>query len=345
MKQEKITVEALQYYVPTFQKADKAMQILMNKDNLTAGEKNQLETLIILRTMTRNRIAELCGPLITKELNRIISTSTLKNNDLFNILYAAGIDGMCRGLRKFDTDKIDVSSTNYLFQWIVAYAKKELDAIEAPYGIPVSRFAKYKKISAIRKKLTEEHGRYATNEEVHEFLQSGKADLKTMIGKKTTTKKPSQANKNITIELIKEQEEFEQKMMNTLSLDPTIDYGLSHTDKIRPDTFDQTLFGLFCKEHQVNQKARLVLMSEVDAQFTNEEKQELKNIPQRQYANYVSQWKKIMKAKNGPLYNFLLQKQNTQEIFDEIDINHTIQNIEKNGEDTNPKEFERIFKK
>jgi hypothetical protein len=344
-KPNRITIDALKFYVPLFQEGYAAEERLLQEyATLTANERNHLETVMKLKELAAKKIAVLAGPLITREINKIIAASHLRNReDLFDILYYAGLDGMKRGLRRFDVDKINASSTNYLFQWIVTYAKKELIQLEAPFGIPPSRFQRYKKISAVRKNLSEAIGHYATNDEVFAYFQSGQADLKTMNGRVADREKASQANLAITFTLVEEQERFEKEMLAVELLEPLEDYSsrvqLSEHDST---PFSETVFGVFVTTYNVTEVARVVIMSDLSARdLTEAEVTVLQALPQKDYKNVSTQWKNLVKDINGPFYEFL--KENMNVGFNQFDIQDAIGSIEHYDKVINSQLYSILF--
>lgn len=345
-KEDRITVSALKYYVPLFHQGDWAeTKLIDNAESLTAAQRNQLQTLIKLKELSVNKIAELSGPLITREINKIIQSSHLRTrDDLFNILYYAGIGGMKRGLRKFEVDKMNASSTNYLFQWIVTYAKKELVALEAPFGIPPSRFQRYKKISAVRKRMSESLERYATNEEVFDYFQSGLADMRSMNGRVANKGKPSKANLDISVELIEEQERFEQEMLVVDLIDTQegfiVDSKMKEYDN---PPFRETLFGAFIDTYSFTDEARVVIMSDLHSDsFTAGDAKILAELPKKNYNKISTQWGNLMKDRNGPFYSFLVD--NADMGFSQFDIKSTIKAIEESNKRISPSSYKSLFK-
>lgn len=329
-KEDRITVDALKYYVPLFHQGDWAEQKLMEQgEELTPAARNQLQTVMKLKELSVNRIAELSGPLMTREINKIISTSHLRSHDdLFNILYYAGIGGMKRGLRRFEVDKMNASSTNYLFQWIVTYAKKELVALESPFGIPPSRFQRYKKISAVRKRLSDALERYATNDEVYDYFQSGQADMRSMNGRVANKGKPSQANLDISLELIEEQERFEKEMLVVDLMDTQ--EGFVADSRLREDNvplFSETAFGVFIDSYNFTDEAKVVLMSDLHSNsFTIKQAKLLEDLPKKNYNRISTQWSNLLKDKGGIFHQFLME--NIGSGFSQFDIRGAIAAIE-----------------
>lgn len=344
---DRVTVEALQYYVPIFHKGDEAAEKLLEPEKYSADELNSLRTIAKLKDLTVEKIAALAGPLITRELNKLIKNSHLNGReDLFDILYYAGINGMIKGMRHFDVDKLNKSSTNYLFQWIVTYAKKELNILEAPFGIAPSRFQRYKKISAVRKKLSEQMDRYATNEEVLEYFLSGKADLKTMNGKVEKDNKPYAVNQNMTLDIIEEQENFEQNLNYVNLLDPLEDYSAEvKLSESSSPIFEETLLGAFVLSYNFTEEAVAVIASDLNLNYLPDNlNSTIENISTTEYKSLSSRWKDLMRDVNGPFYDFLKEYikagSNSVENFDILD---TMKNIEEYKKNIKPSRYSVLF--
>lgn len=342
---DRITVESLQYYIPLFHIGDAATERLINEENLPIAEINALESQAYLKKLTVDKIAALSGPLITREINKLIKNSHLNGrDDLFDILYYAGINGMVKGLRHFSVDKINKSSTNYLFQWIVTYAKKELAVIEAPFGIAPSRFQRYKKISAVRKKLSEQIERYATNEEVLSFFLSGQADIKTMSGRLDKSDKPYAVNQNMTIDIIEEQENFEQNLNYVNLLDPLADYTaevkLSESAVV---PFVETAFGVFLHSYNFTHEAYAVLASDLKYSDVDDLVAECAvSLSSSEYKNLSGRWRDLLRDVNGPFYHFLVSLD--EEDFSEFDVAGTISAIESYNKPIKVDRYLPLFK-
>lgn len=338
---DRITVDALKHYVPYFHLGDQAKQKLEKSVGLTARETNILEAQIILRQIAIDQIALLSLPLIKRELKKLIDNSHIKHQEgLFNTLYVAGINGMEKGLRHFDVEKMKKSSTNYLFQWITTYAKKELNSLEAPLGIPPSKFQRFKKISAVRKKMEHSLGRKVTNEEVHEFFATGKADLKTMNGRVGSSDKPSQANLNITLDAIVEQQEFEKNLNEYQLFDPIDDYTadaqFSQYDEI---PFYETIFGVFLELYNFTEPARYVLMSELKTEY----KKHIDEIDfgKTTYKIVLSAWKELLKDPSGIFYDFLIQIKDSE--FEQFDVSSLLSVMKQSEENANKTKYLILF--
>lgn len=345
---DRVTVEALRYYVPIFHKGDEAAEKILEPEKYSIAELNSLRTTARLKDLCVNKIAALAGPLITREINKLIKNSHLNGReDLFDILYYAGINGMVKGMRHFDVDKLNKSSTNYLFQWIVTYAKKELNILEAPFGIAPSRFQRYKKISAVRKKLSEQLGRYADNEEVLEYFLSGKADLKTMNGRVEKDNKPFAVNQNMTLDIIEEQENFEQNLNYVNLLDPLEDYSadVKFSKKSSP-IFEETLLGAFVSSYNFTDEAIAVIVSDLNLDYiSGDTKKTIESLSPSDYKSFSARWKDLMRDVNGPFYEFLTEyAQIESNSFENFDILDTMKNIESYEKDIKASRYTVLFK-
>lgn len=340
---DRITVEALKYYVPFFHEGDQATEKLLKETELTPAERNSLETKSRLKKLATDKIAALSGPLITREINKLIKGSHLNGReDMFDLLYYAGINGLMKGLRHFDVEKINKSSTNYIFQWIVTYAKKELSIIEAPFGVAPSRFQKYKKISAVRKKMTDEIGHYATNEEVLEYFHSGKADVKNMSGRLNKPDKPYASNQSITMELVEEQENFEKNLNYVSLLDPLEDYSAEiKMSNAARDPFMESFFGVFLSSYNFTVEAKAVFMSDLGTtQIPSNFETVIMDLSQTEYKRLSNLLKDVLRDKNGPFYEFLSENVGQ---FNDFDIKDTMTHIENYGKKINSDRYLVLF--
>ena len=340
---DRITVEALRYYIPFFHEGHAANERILNDETLTPEERNALETKSRLKKLSTDKIAALSGPLITREINKLIKNSHLNGReDLFDILYYAGIGGLMKGLRHFDVDKINKSSTNYIFQWIVTYAKKELSVIEAPFGIAPSRFQKYKKISAVRKKMTDNLGRYAENDEVLAFFHSGQADIKNMSGRLDKPDKLYASNQNMTLELVEEQEHFEQNLNYVSLLDPLDAHSFETKTSVEDHApFDESLFGVFLATYNFTDSAKAVFMSDLGtSQISDKLEKTVESISSSDYKRTSNLLKELMKDESGPFYEFLSDSLGR---FDDFDIKGTMKQIERYTKKVNSERYLVLF--
>jgi DNA-directed RNA polymerase specialized sigma subunit len=309
-EEDRLTVEALRYYVPLFHAADDALFRLADEyDTLSDIERNRLESLAELSPLVTSRVSDLAKPLIMKIINSLLAVSAFrgKNDEVVNSLYWAGINGMTKGLRKFELEKLQKSSTNYLFQWIDVYIKKELAAMEAPDGVSISRFQRFKKIAAVRHKMTDELGYVPSDEEVHEYFVSGKADIKNLSGKIGSSDKPYKGNREMKIEDITDQRLYAEAETALMVFDPTDHIGLDViTDTSGEEPFEETVFGLFIRENDFTDEAIGVIMSEMGTgSVPRHIADAVAAMGTRQYSSVLKAWKSLIADPHGPFQKFL----------------------------------------
>lgn len=341
-----LTVDSLKKYVPIFQASDGADDLIKADEELSDAELVRLFSLRGLKQQTIDEVARLSDPLIKRELTKLLKTSHLvrETDDLFGVIYYAGIGGMEKGLRKFEVDKIDKSATNYLFQWIVTYAKKELLSQEAePLGIAPSRFQRYKKISAVRKRLSDNLDRSPTNEEILEYFHSGQAELKRLDGPKLKKEGVSNANASITIELIEEQQEVEKNLQfaQFFSDDEEFRLGglLAQVDKVN---FAESLFGTFIQGRNFNNTAVAVLKSELQYDLNKEENEIMNNLSKVKYREYRNTWINYLGTPMGDFQQFATASSNLE--FDDIDLS-SVAGLLNNYQKSKPRRVSILFNK
>jgi len=311
MAENRVTVEALKRYVPLFQGGEAAeARLEAARDSVPSDLAERARELSLgtgMRQLAYDRLTELTYPLMRREIQTVIRSSHLKReeDEIFQVVYYAGLGGMERGLRKFEVEKIEESATNYLFQWIMVYAKKELLRLEAPMGVPPTRFQKHKKIAAVRKRLSELLDRPATNDEILEYFHTGRAEFKSYNGPKIKAQGVSEANRKITMELIEEQEEIE-KNLSFAQLPDSDDYRserlLSTADSA---PFAETLMGTFLGSMSFTPEAVAVLKSELQQDTTADEDELLSKLSAAKHQGIMRVWREYLSDPRGDFRNFL----------------------------------------
>lgn len=324
MAEKRVTVEALRLYVPLFQSGETADARLKEPKDKSLGDLAERARLLSEQGLTKlayDELTELTYPLMRREIQSVIRNSHLKReeDEIFSVIYYAGLGGMERGLRKFDVKKIEESATNYLFQWIMVYAKKELLRLEAPMGVPPTRFQKHKKIAAVRKKLSELLERPATNTEILEYFHTGRAEFKSYNGPKIKAAGVSEANRKITMELIEEQEELEKNLSFAQIFDSSEDYRSERLLSASDSTpFSETLMGTFLATQNFLPEAVAVLKSELQQETTPQEDLLLKGMSATKHQSTMRVWKEYLADPRGDFRTFLESAQDQG--FEEHDI-------------------------
>lgn len=334
MADKRVTVESLRLYVPLFQQGEAAENRLKAAANSSADnaadssaldlkERARLVSQVALKKLAYDELAELTYPLMRREIINTIRSSHLKREEeeIFSVIYYAGLGGMERGLRKFDVAKIEESATNYIFQWIMVYAKKELLRLEAPMGVPPTRFQKHKKIAAVRKKLSELLERPASNEEVLEYFHTGRAEFKSYNGPKIKGIGVSEANKKITMDLVEEQEQIEKNLTFAQMFDSSEDYRterlLSSSDST---SFAETLMGSFLTGREFGALATAVIKSDLDQDTTVEEDAMLKKLSPTRYQSIMRVWRDYLGDPRGEFREFLEAQKDSESVDSQVDV-------------------------
>jgi len=311
MADKRVTVEALRLYVPLFQRGEAAESKLADPQDGSLNDLDDRARLLSergLKKLAYDELTELTYPLMRREIQSVIRNSHLKReeDEIFSVIYYAGLGGMERGLRKFDVTKIEESATNYIFQWIMVYAKKELLKLEAPMGVPPTRFQKHKKIAAVRKKLSELLDRPATNDEILEYFHTGRAEFKSYNGPKIKAAGVSDANKKITMELIEEQEEIEKNLSFAQIFDISEDYRSERLLSASDDApFSETLMGTFISSMSFQPEAVAVLKSELQQETSGPEDLMLKGMSATKHQSIMRVWREYLADPRGDFRTFL----------------------------------------
>lgn len=199
-----LNVNMLNMLVPLYVQGWEAGEKLLNETITDKHLMHRLSSLVELKELALSSIVHHGYPLMVKELQKLLNNSTLSMSpDIFQVLFFEGVNGLERGLLKYDPKK--TLSVSYIMSWFTTYAERELLRLETPTGVSPTRYQVLKKIYAVRNKMEHELGRAPTHEEVVDYFHSGKADRASKRGRKTGT--ASQANQKITLEDVIEQHE------------------------------------------------------------------------------------------------------------------------------------------
>lgn len=325
----KLDPAVVAFYAPLYLRTVCAQERLAEGD-YEPKEINHLDTMTALKSVVFDHLVDHAKGLIVHEVNKLVSKSFVqKTDDVFNVVFYAGLVGFEKGLRKYDPEKTKTSSgLNYLFQWVNSYAKKELNRIEAPSGVSPSRYETLKKVSAVRKRLAGEIGHEPSNEELLEFFHSGKADRRGMKGRKSDSNKPSKANQALTIKTLEEQQQVEKQMF-AMSMDPMSSF--TDTFFSEDSSHDsESLFVVFLESYEFEDDAVAVLLSEIGKTVNVE------HLSDEEYSHYADLWHEMLRDQSSLFYEFV-DNVDPSEYMD-IDIEKTRKMIQK-SETSHPKSF------
>lgn len=257
----RLTFQDLVELCPIIQDADEASKELKTlregplEDGLSqvsVGHLLQLQSRVDSGEAAFDRLDTLQRALFRFEIYRLLRTSSLKSDQqVADQIYQKGLDGLRKGSLKFNPDMSPAKSTGYIMQWAISYARNELLKLEAPMGMGYTRYSKYKKIYAIRSALSGLLERDPSDQEVYEYIQSGKADRKSVGGRKSIKMRRSKANLAITIEDIREQKRI-YEMNKNLPRDPEVIDATVEVDSGPTRTrvhISDTIFGDFVESY------------------------------------------------------------------------------------------------
>ena len=207
-----VTLELFQRCIPPFQEGLKAKEALEADDGSMPREER-----VRLRKMVHageDAWAEVMQS-ISWVIENAVKTEINKPRTFYftpdpEELRQAGFEGAYKMMKNADLNKMS-SAVNYLMQWVNTYVSRAAFKEESQFGLSASKLQTFRKISAIRAKLASKLNREPTDEEVFEYVNAGKAHVKTFMGKSgkgSDTKSARKADK-IPLKMIQEQGELQ----------------------------------------------------------------------------------------------------------------------------------------
>lgn len=256
----------LRRWGPLFARGAQARSKLVD-GGLSPAERQRAETESLAGEVVLDWVVHEYGGLLSEQTRAMIRTSMLPaRDDVFDVVFYAGVGGLGRGLCKFDPAKVGTSSTNYLAGWFLSYASKQVSMMEAPMGVAPTRYRQLKKIAAVRARMHAATGRWPTTGEVVEEFHSGRADRTSQVGRKTTVGGTGfKTNLAVTAQMVEEQAEVWDKAMTVRPVDTGpgshLPGRVMFSDlpaDVRPP-WGESLFGLFCALWTVTVEAAAVM--------------------------------------------------------------------------------------
>ena len=207
-----VTLELFQRCIPPFQEGLKAKEALEADDGSMPREER-----VRLRKMVH--AGEDAWAEVMRSISWVIETAVKTEINKPRTFYftpdpeelrQAGLEGAYKMMKNADLNKMS-SAVNYLMQWVNTYVSRAAFKEESQFGLSASKLQTFRKISAIRAKLASKLNREPTDEEVFEYVNAGKAHVKTFMGKSgkgSDTKSARKADK-IPLKTIQEQGELQ----------------------------------------------------------------------------------------------------------------------------------------
>lgn len=352
----RMSVESLQKYTPIYQDGLLAEELLEKKyaqKNLDVEdtlEIDQLETRRRRGQFALQKLLEQATPLLHAEVSKIAKRAAFHSpEEVHSVLFYEACEGIKKGFAKYSVKKSTASVTNYLFQWATTYAKRELNKIEAPFGVPPSRYEKYQKIGAVRSKLSEHLGRNATNDEVHKYFISGKADIQTMNGPVALKNTGSKANRNMSLKLIEDQDFFEKHLAYTDYIDDGTSYYPDNSTPIHDEFIrgERSVIMDFIEEYNdlFTSKAKYVILHETQTTIPEAEIVVVnEDVTDKEYRAIIAEWRALIREKDG-LFHQWVQEKVARDDVEEYDVNMKglLNNIENSTKPKTKKRYSKLF--
>lgn len=245
----------------------------------------------------------LARPLLIRDVKKLVAGSYLSSagDHIFDDVYAGAVDGLRRGLLKFEPGRS--TGVSYVFQWASAYARKELVYLEAlPSGVSSQKMLQFRKIAAVRHKLADDLGREPKDEEVLEFFHSGKSDAYNKFkGRKGTGEGVSKSSASLTLDIVAQQRVFE---MDNITPVQVMDVRVTHVDPVLP--WEGSVFGAFVEKyaHVFAPGAVPVLKNELEV-ASDEDVTVLLGMSSSRYVFFTELWKKFFSLQGTFFTRFL----------------------------------------
>ena len=165
----KLTLELLRTHVPVFHAGEEAARRVTEGEYADDNERDDLQA----ATRAGERAKEiliLAGiPLIKHLAKREHQRrQNWQSQVTFEDLVQEGSGGLLRGLRAYKVNGGQTSPTNYLGQWILTDMRRNVEAIDNDFGVAYDAAEQFRKIRAIRSRLSASLSREPTDEEVLE---------------------------------------------------------------------------------------------------------------------------------------------------------------------------------
>lgn len=166
--QGKLTIELLRNDVPIFKAGEEAQAALNDPDvKHTSRQRAALAEQVQRGEDAKERLVIAAIPLIKhlakKEHQR---RQHWQSQVPYEDLVQEGVAGFMQGLRAYNVDGAQRSPTNYLGQWILTVMRRNVEATDNDFGVAFDAAERFRKIRAVRARLTSELHRDPTDEEV-----------------------------------------------------------------------------------------------------------------------------------------------------------------------------------
>lgn len=201
---ETLTLKNLALYVPLVQKAT---EVEKDTDNSAGYSSRELFKIARDGENAKEKLILMALPLIKKIAYKEFSrrrawSSRVSLEDMIQ----EGVGGFLRGIQAYNVDAGHSSATNYLGQWILSDMRRNIEILEHDFTIPQETIERYRKIRAIRGRLSNSLGRNPTDEEIIESAASAESYIENKMGR--VNKDPNARRKPLTQKHLDEERAF-----------------------------------------------------------------------------------------------------------------------------------------
>lgn len=233
----RITMDQMRREVPLYQAGQKAAAELKSGVKLTAKRRRELEADVRAGNGSKDRLVAAGIPLIKsltqKEFRR---RQAWQSSVTFEDLFQDAMIGYLRGLMSYDPTGDYKSPTNYLGQWIITEMRRSSEPMDNDFEVSHEASERFRRIRALRSRLTGELGRTPTPEEIVEASKETIIGTGVLMGKASRRGQP----KALTVEQVQEERDFSQRVGYTSRIvlgsddDGSIEPGTVLADHAQP---------------------------------------------------------------------------------------------------------------
>lgn len=207
---EKITLEGLAIHVPKIHLATEAEEVLKSNPELPFAERRKLDRMIYEGAESKEYLILLAIPLIkTLAIVEHRRREAWGTRVTVEDLVSEGIVGFLKGLNKYNPDGNHKSATNYLGQWIISAMKRNVEELDHDFSVPYETIERWRKIRAIRSRLSNELGRDPSDQEIVDEANNPQIYGDQMLGRveKREATSASAARRKLQVRHIEEERE------------------------------------------------------------------------------------------------------------------------------------------
>ena len=214
-KAQHLDVELLKKEIPHFRRGREAKEELDNDaGTLSPAEIDQLTAIYMRGQEAKEKLYLAALPLI-----KIIAHKEWKRRQQwasqipYEDLIQDATVGFLKGLNAFRMESLDKSSTNYLGQWMLVEMRRSSEAMDHDLQVPNETGESFRKIRALRTRLTQDLGREPTDEEISDASRNPDYITRpTMVGKVRNAGEQHPAGRGVTVKQVAMEREANSRM-------------------------------------------------------------------------------------------------------------------------------------